>query len=103
MRIFLDANVLFSAAKSDGPMRQLLGRLIDAGHECHVDGYVIDEARRNLVAKAPETEAVLRALLGPMNIADVHRQEPSRTPPPRCRKRISRCSPQRSEADAMPS
>jgi hypothetical protein len=37
MRIFLDANVLFSAAKSDGTVRQLLALLIDAGHARWVD------------------------------------------------------------------
>jgi hypothetical protein len=30
MRVFLDANILFSAAKSDGAVRQLLG-LLHAG------------------------------------------------------------------------
>lgn len=53
MRIFLDANVLFSAAKSDGAVHALIIRLLQAGHECWVDGYVIEEARRNIVAKAP--------------------------------------------------
>ena len=46
MRIFLDANILFSAAKSDGAVRRLLHRLLEGGHECHVDGYVVEEARR---------------------------------------------------------
>jgi predicted nucleic acid-binding protein len=76
MRIFLDANVLFSAAKSDGAMRQLLELLLDAGHECHVDGYVVDEARRNLIAKAPEGDAVLQALLRRMTVADIHPSGP---------------------------
>ena len=53
MRIFLDANILFSAAKSEGAVRRLLALLLDAGHECWVDGFVLAEARRNLVAKAP--------------------------------------------------
>ena len=38
MRVFLDANVLFSAAKSDGAVRELLRRLQTAGlagFECH--------------------------------------------------------------------
>lgn len=63
MRIFLDANVLFSAAKSDGAVRLLLNLLRKAGHECCVDGYVTEEARRNLAAKAPEGLAALEALL----------------------------------------
>ena len=60
MRIFLDANVLFSAAKSDGAVRQLLTLLEKSGHECCVDGYVIEEARRNLVAKAPDRLSLSR-------------------------------------------
>jgi predicted nucleic acid-binding protein len=63
MRIFLDANILFSAAKSDGAVRQLLNLLRKAGHECCVDGYVTEEARRNLAAKAPGRLAELEALL----------------------------------------
>ena len=63
MRIFLDANILFSAAKSDGAVRLLLERLRKAGHECCVDGYVTEEARRNLAAKAPGSLAALDTLL----------------------------------------
>ena len=63
MRVFLDANILFSAAKSDGAVRALLNLLIKAGHECCVDGYVTEEARRNLAAKAPGGVAALDALL----------------------------------------
>ena len=76
MRIFLDANILFSAAKSDGAMRRLVTLLLDSGHECHVDGYVIEEARRNLIAKALGHEAALPALLRRMTIADVHPSGP---------------------------
>lgn len=63
MRIFLDANILFSAAKSEGAVRLLLDLLRKAGHECCVDGYVTEEARRNLAAKAPGRLADLDALL----------------------------------------
>src|ERR1700675_3905043 len=69
MRIFLDANILFSAAKSKGAVRQLLDRLIKAGHDCCVDGYVVEEARRNLALKAPQGLAVLEALLVEMHVA----------------------------------
>jgi predicted nucleic acid-binding protein len=68
MRIFLDANVLFSAAKSDGAVRQLLMSLEKSGHECCVDGYVIEEARRNLVAKAPDCVIALERLLSRMRM-----------------------------------
>jgi uncharacterized protein len=63
MRIFLDANILFSAAKSDGAVRLLLNLLRKAGHECCVDGFVTEEARRNLAAKAPGSLADLEVLL----------------------------------------
>ena len=63
MRIFLDANILFSAAKSDGAVRKLLHLLVEAGHECWVDGYVLEEARRNLAAKFPQGLAPLERLL----------------------------------------
>jgi predicted nucleic acid-binding protein len=72
MRIFLDANVLFSAAKSDGAVRQLVTLLIDAGHECWADAYVTEEARRNLSAKAPEGLPILDAVLARMHLAAAH-------------------------------
>jgi predicted nucleic acid-binding protein len=53
MRIFLDANILFSAVKSDGAVHAFVAMLLDVGHECWVDGYVVDEARRNIMSKAP--------------------------------------------------
>lgn len=59
MRIFLDANVLFSAAKSDGAVRLLVRRLPTAGHECLADEYVVTEARRNLAVKGPQALAAL--------------------------------------------
>lgn len=72
MRIFLDANILFSAAKSAGAVRQMLELLAGARHECWADGYVAEEARRNLAAKAPEGLPVLEALLSRMQVAAAH-------------------------------
>ena len=69
MRIFLDANVLFSAAKSDGAVRKLLALLDKDGHELWVDGYVVEEASRNLAAKAPDGVAMLGRLLAHMKAA----------------------------------
>lgn len=51
MRVFLDANVLFSAAKSDGSVRELLHRLVRTGHVLCADVYVVEEASRNLLRK----------------------------------------------------
>jgi len=64
MRIFLDANVLFSAAKSDGAVRALVHALLSAGHILVVDEYVVTEARRNVAVKGgPSAVDVLDALL----------------------------------------
>lgn len=73
MRIFLDANVLFSAAKSAGAVRRLLDLLIAEGHECCVDDFVVAEARRNLDAKAAEGVAELDRLLPRLSVAGLQR------------------------------
>ena len=69
MRIFLDANLLFSAARSPGATFRFLALLLDARHECWVDDYVITEARRNLDLKAPGSLAVLERLLKRLRVA----------------------------------
>ena len=53
MRIFLDANILFSAAKTDGAIRRLVSLVVADGHECMANGYVLEEARRNLERVSP--------------------------------------------------
>ena len=77
MRIFLDANVLFSAAKSDGAVRRLLQLLRTRGHQTLADAWVESEARRNLIAKGPEAIHALDALLADMQVAAAH-PSPSR-------------------------
>ena len=66
MRVFLDANILFSAAKSPGAIRRLVEEIQACGHECIADEYVIAEARRNLEQKfpsaLPDFESRLRAI-----------------------------------------
>ncbi|MCX8004684.1 MAG: PIN domain-containing protein [Burkholderiaceae bacterium] len=71
MRVFLDANILFSAAKSDGAVRALVRLLVEHGHECWADAYVVAEARRNLLAKGVEALHVLDALLPHLRLAAV--------------------------------
>ena len=60
MRIFLDANVLFSAANPSSATRQLL-QMLPPTAELVVNPHVWDEARRNLAIKRP---AYLRGLAG---------------------------------------
>lgn len=69
MRVFLDANILFSAAKSDGAVRHMLRLLLEGGHECVADAYVLAEARRNLAAKGPDALDVLEALTEQVRVA----------------------------------
>lgn len=76
MRIFLDANILFSAAKSEGAVNRLLALLIEAGHECWADAFVVEEARRNLAAKAPAGVARLAALLPRLHLAPIRTDNP---------------------------
>lgn len=63
VRVFLDANVLFSAARSEGTVRRLLEDLRGEGHVLCADAYVAEEARRNLAAKAPSGLGALTGLL----------------------------------------
>ena len=62
MRIFLDANVLFSAAQTDGAVRTLITRLHESDHRLVADAYVWEEAKRNLVARYPSGLSALDAL-----------------------------------------
>lgn len=68
MRIFLDANILFSAARADGAVRQLLALTEATGHELWADAYVFEEARRNLAAKTPSCLPVLNSMAGRIKI-----------------------------------
>lgn len=73
MRIFVDANVLFSAARSAGAIRQLVFGLHAAGHTLVADEYVATEARRNIAGKAgAEAQAYLQALLEQIEVSTVH-------------------------------
>lgn len=69
MRIFLDANILFSASKSHGAVSKLVHLLQKAGHECCADGFVAEEARRNLAAKCPESLPEFVGLLSRIHLA----------------------------------
>lgn len=53
MRIFLDANILFSAAKSDGAIRFLITSLLKKKYDLRINAFVKEEAERNLRAKDP--------------------------------------------------
>ena len=72
MRIFLDANILFSAAKSEGFVRRLLDLLVADGHTLCADAYVAEEARRNLATKGASGLPALQARLDRIEVARVY-------------------------------
>lgn len=62
MRVFLDANILFSAAQPRSRMRDFLDLLLERA-ECLANDYAVEEARRNLAAKFPERVKELQLLV----------------------------------------
>lgn len=72
MRVFLDANILFSAVKSNGAIRELLTRTRTAGHTPVADEYVVAEARRNLELKAADASPGLARLLRTVEVSAHH-------------------------------
>ncbi len=64
MRVFLDANVLFSAAHSTGSPLHGFFRLAEAGVcELLASPFALDEARRNIARKQPAMIAELERLI----------------------------------------
>ena len=64
MRLFLDANVLFSAAHRETGSVRILFRLAELGAcELVSSPYAIDEARRNISRKFPGQSADLESLV----------------------------------------
>jgi uncharacterized protein len=69
VRVFLDANVLFSAAYRDTGSVRVFFTLAEAGVCTLVSSaYAIDEARRNVRAKHPERAADLERLAGGLQV-----------------------------------
>jgi len=62
MRVFLDANILFSGAQPHSRMRAFLEVLLKHG-DCVTNAYAVEEARRNLELKSPVALRHLDALV----------------------------------------
>ncbi len=74
MRVFLDANVLFSAAyRETGSVRAFFTLAKVGACDLVSSGYAIEEARRNVRAKHPERTADLESLVGQLELC----REPS--------------------------
>jgi hypothetical protein len=69
VRLFLDANILFSAARSAGGVRRLVDAALADGHELVIDDFVLAEARRNLdLESGPGAIQSLGALLSRLTL-----------------------------------
>jgi predicted nucleic acid-binding protein len=68
MRVFLDANILFSAAKRAGAMRGFLAQMRSSGHTLVADAYVTSEARRNIEVKFPHAMGDFESLLSKLEV-----------------------------------
>ena len=69
MRLFLDANVLFTAAYTAGRARALFQVAEGGGCEILSSAHAASEARRNVAAKAPEgTSRLLEKLMAEVEI-----------------------------------
>jgi len=77
MRVFLDANVLFSAAHTaDGNGRALFSlAAVRRGTRLLSSRFAIEEASRNIALKHPESTATLKQLVAHLEIC----AEPTRT------------------------
>jgi hypothetical protein len=74
MRIFLDANILFSSALPLSRMRAFLDFLC-LDHECLTNAYAVEEARRNLAAKYPEAVRHLDPIVRKCELVQVVRSD----------------------------
>lgn len=76
MRVFLDANVLFSAAYRDANSVRAFFALARAGACTLVSSaHAMEEARRNVAAKHPRRVADLESLLGEVELCPEPRPE----------------------------
>lgn len=71
MRVFLDANILFSAAAQQSATRQLLERLL-ASAEVVTNEHALEEARRNLRLKRTHDLAGLTAIQEHITLTPVY-------------------------------
>ncbi len=69
-RLFLDANVLFTAAHNPGGKAALVVEFGTQGHwELYSSAYAVEEARRNLQRKFPRSVAALATIDPVLNLS----------------------------------
>jgi predicted nucleic acid-binding protein len=70
MRVFLDANILFSGSIESSRTRAFLD-VVCKHAQCLTNEYAIDEARRNLQLKRPQHAAALAGLVAKCELISV--------------------------------
>ena len=70
MKVFLDANILFSAADAQSKTSEVLSELVSSGHEAVTNVYAWDETERNLMKKRPHMLRGFEDLRGLVEIVD---------------------------------
>jgi uncharacterized protein len=71
MRVFLDANVLFSTAyRETGSVRAFFALAAAGACDLVSSGYAMEEARRNILAKHPEHAGDLESLLSGVTLCN---------------------------------
>ena len=69
MKLFLDANVLFTAAHNPGGKAAFVIELAGQGHwDVVTSSFAIEEARRNLEAKLPEVISEFEVLVSDVDV-----------------------------------
>ncbi len=69
MRVFLDANILFSASSFQSRVGQFVKSLMEA-FDCVSSSYVVEEAKRNVARKFPDRVLNLELLIGRLELCD---------------------------------
>ncbi|MGA1795765.1 MAG: DNA-binding protein [bacterium] len=70
MRIFLDANILFSASADGSATRLLLDAALKYSDECITCPHALEEARRNIEAKRPQQSSGLEKILQCISVSN---------------------------------
>jgi len=70
MRIFLDANILFSASADGSATRLLLDAALKYADECITCPHAFEEARRNIETKHPQQSSGLKRISQSISVSN---------------------------------
>lgn len=70
MRIFLDANILFSASLDGSATQLLLDVALKYSNECITCPHALDEAKRNIETKRPQQSSGLKKIIESISVSN---------------------------------